>query len=384
MLYNHSKGTAHHERNKTEGVKLMDSAFEELICMTYDQQCKFLQQKYGLPPKDYFPDERCINRVRSNSRTSEGLVIHHNAEKLNNVGSLGDVHIAHQYPFDYQKRENLTYCTLIEHMLFHLKINLKRLASFTWPYEILRFDSSHGFFWITHIINSLYQNYGSSTIWLNNCYSAIKDQFNDYVLLLRGISCFLKCECSQKEYPQIDEGSRLTIDINVLGEEYPNALFEVRKIVKEKNIVILRLNDSRVPKCPPLNDSDMDSDMLEACVSEVQGIAFRVFMLSEPYQEELDSNAYMNQMNKIIYDKTRANMQRIAYWMNRGELLWPLSRFKNMFDTQLLQMRINDLCDRLSYLDTGVKWKELSDALEKPYNEHDIRIATLLSQNCKS
>lgn len=180
--------------------------------MTYDQQCQYLQKKYGLPPRDFFANETCRSKVKANSRTSEGLVLHHNAEGLNNSGNLGESHLAKLNPWEYQKRENLSYCNYLEHLILHLKINARGCSTFEWPFEIHYFFNSLGFFWIGNAINSWYRNDGSNIEWMNHCYSVIRDYFEDYVTILKGTLCFLEDNYVGVKTLYIEEGTELCFD----------------------------------------------------------------------------------------------------------------------------------------------------------------------------
>ena len=79
-----------------------------------------LMKKYGPVPYDYFVDKSCSSRNAKNSRSSEGLVIHHKDE--NKASMLSDQKYALKAPFKYQKAERLVYCNLLEHLILHLKI----------------------------------------------------------------------------------------------------------------------------------------------------------------------------------------------------------------------------------------------------------------------
>ena len=90
----------------------------------YREACKFLQAKYGVPKHDYYH----IGTTGSLtsyviSRGSEGLQCHHICEDL--VPSLSSKEQAEKYwkehP-EYQAKENLCYCNLLEHAWLHILI----------------------------------------------------------------------------------------------------------------------------------------------------------------------------------------------------------------------------------------------------------------------
>ena len=50
--------------------------FEALFDMSYDEYVNTLLEKYGSVQNDYYRNEACLTRS-GNSRSREGLVIHH-------------------------------------------------------------------------------------------------------------------------------------------------------------------------------------------------------------------------------------------------------------------------------------------------------------------
>lgn len=185
---------------------------EDQIKMSYKSQCLYLKHKYGLAPQDYYVNEACRTRSRRNSRTAEGLFLHHDAES-NGHGNIGEPHLAKLYPFEFQKRHNLSYCNYLEHLLLHLKINTLGCSTFVWPFELKYFFHSLGFFWIINDINSLYVHGGSDICWKNNCYFPIKDCFEDYVSILKGTLCFIDENYIGSKSIEIAEGTQLCFDI---------------------------------------------------------------------------------------------------------------------------------------------------------------------------
>ena len=88
--------------------------------MNYDAYCSYLQTKYGIPPAPYRTrlKKKCLI---SNSRTNEGLVIHHIREDVS--GDLGKMDAIDRSPYEYQLPENLCYCDLLEHLFCHILIS---------------------------------------------------------------------------------------------------------------------------------------------------------------------------------------------------------------------------------------------------------------------
>lgn len=96
-------------------------SFPALLKLNYLDLCFYFMQKYNHPPQDYFCNEffRSTNR-KQNSRTALGLYIHHIDE--NKAIMLSTKSFAQERPFAFQQKERLIYCTLLEHLLLHIKI----------------------------------------------------------------------------------------------------------------------------------------------------------------------------------------------------------------------------------------------------------------------
>lgn len=97
--------------------------FTTVKFMSYDEYCNYLKAKYGEVEYDYFhKDNKDGHLIQDNkgSRGSIGLQRHHICEKY--VANLSDPRIAAENSFEYQKKENLCYCNLLEHMFLHILI----------------------------------------------------------------------------------------------------------------------------------------------------------------------------------------------------------------------------------------------------------------------
>ena len=171
----------------------MNDEIVKQLKMTYDELCKYLQGKYGLPVCDYFTNEKCVTKPKRITRTSDGLLIHHIAERINGTGPLSNPYFAKRCPFEYQRKENLTFCNYIEHLILHLKINAERyLSSEFTNLAFANFFRTSGLLIITLDINLLFKSNGSTVEWKNNCYLVIKPFISDYVSILKGTLCFLE------------------------------------------------------------------------------------------------------------------------------------------------------------------------------------------------
>lgn len=86
----------------------------------YYDYCEYLQNKYGLPPKPYYTATiKTVNR-KYNSRTNEGLYIHHVYEF--DFPHLSQKEVAQEHDYEYQMPSHLCYCDYLEHLLLHTMI----------------------------------------------------------------------------------------------------------------------------------------------------------------------------------------------------------------------------------------------------------------------
>ena len=91
----------------------------DLYDMTYDELCCYLLKKYGKAEYDYFSTPECKSVQKKNSRTKEGLEIHHIDENRYPLLSAG---WAKNMPYECQKADRLVYANVLEHLLLHIKI----------------------------------------------------------------------------------------------------------------------------------------------------------------------------------------------------------------------------------------------------------------------
>ena len=94
------------------------SEFEKVKDMTYLEYCDYLQAKYGIGLTDYMT--KSYNKNQKCTRTKEGLVINHKDE--DKMVMLSTTEIAKKFPFEWQTKEHLVYCDLLEHLLLHVLI----------------------------------------------------------------------------------------------------------------------------------------------------------------------------------------------------------------------------------------------------------------------
>lgn len=102
-----------------------------LLTLSYNEAVRFLLNKYGPGKDDYFKEKSYDRFLRKEiksigtgnySRTPEGLYCHHIAE--NEFANLSQTSwiLSYQYSFELQKKEQLVYCDLFEHLILHALI----------------------------------------------------------------------------------------------------------------------------------------------------------------------------------------------------------------------------------------------------------------------
>ncbi|WRN81589.1 hypothetical protein UM654_08220 [Staphylococcus aureus] len=113
--------------------------YSQLLDATYSQAVAYLLSKYGAVTDDYYKEKsytRFLNgEIKSISkgkytRASEGLYCHHISEdKFQNLSDLRFIS-KFKYSYDIQKKENLVYCDLIEHLILHAIITKESHGQF--------------------------------------------------------------------------------------------------------------------------------------------------------------------------------------------------------------------------------------------------------------
>ena len=162
------------------------------MAMNYDEQIEYLLKKYGAAQFDYFISEDNLTKNRSISRTAEGLECHHIDENI--IPTLSDPDIASIYSYDYQRKDRLVYCNLLEHLLLHIKIGQDRYYENHKTMKVNRSINeliTHGVNMLSKQINRLYQDNDSKIRWEQNCYEAIKENYDVYIEMLKGFQYFI-------------------------------------------------------------------------------------------------------------------------------------------------------------------------------------------------
>ncbi|GAB2022191.1 hypothetical protein RyT2_12650 [Pseudolactococcus yaeyamensis] len=175
----------------------MTEKYEALLSKTYDDAVNFLLEKYGPATSDYF-SEKSYNRFKSGeiksiskgkiTRTSEGLYCHHiDEDKIIMISNPAFIK-ALDIPYDYQKKNRLVYCDLIEHGILHVLIATenknKPVLGEVGIGGYLNFIRPELYWW-------LIENKVPTTLWRKNCYDKIYMDENKATKLLSNIDGFL-------------------------------------------------------------------------------------------------------------------------------------------------------------------------------------------------
>ncbi|GFH42199.1 hypothetical protein Hs30E_07500 [Lactococcus hodotermopsidis] len=175
----------------------MKVEYEELLSKNYDEAVVFLLKKYGPATADYY-SEKSYNRFKAGeiksiakgkiSRTSEGLYCHHIDEDKVIMISTQDVIKMLDIPYDYQRKERLVYCDLIEHGILHVLIAIENKNKSTLGTVgiggYINFIRPELYLWF--IMNEV-----PTATWRKNCYEKVYMEKNEAIELLAKIDNFL-------------------------------------------------------------------------------------------------------------------------------------------------------------------------------------------------
>ena len=114
------------------------------------------------------------------SRTKEGLYAHHKYE--DHAIMLSHPEYAKNNPYEWQKKENIVYCNLLEHLYLHILICENPSESQN-ENEIVGFGGVVNF--IVPELNDVYSGWVSKQAWQNNCHNVIINDKEVYMILLK-------------------------------------------------------------------------------------------------------------------------------------------------------------------------------------------------------
>ena len=163
-------------------VKPMDgtSYYESMLKTNYQDIVSALLKKYGSAKHNYFKDTACKIKNPLVTRTNEGLFCHHIDE--DKAIMLCNDKFAVNNPFEYQKADRLVYCNLLEHLLLHVKI-AENPSPDANENELPGIGGAINF--ICKDLNDIYSGKEFSDEWRKNVADKVKDNFDDYIIILR-------------------------------------------------------------------------------------------------------------------------------------------------------------------------------------------------------
>ena len=152
--------------------------YEKVKNFTYLEYCDYLQQKYGMGLCNYMSDNWKKNSKVT--RTKDGLYVHHKYE--DHAIMLGNPEYAKKNPYEWQMKENLVYCDLLEHLLLHQLIC-------EYPDDNKNKNEQVGIGGVVNFIvpelNDVYSGWVSKLPWQQNCHNAIIKDKDVYLQVLK-------------------------------------------------------------------------------------------------------------------------------------------------------------------------------------------------------
>lgn len=157
------------------------SIYEKMLSMSYDDIVKLLMKKYGTAKHDYFTDRECTLKNKLVSRTAEGLFCHHIDE--DKAIMLSNDEYAARNPFEYQKKNRLVYCNLLEHLLLHVKIAEEPRNPDANENELPGIGGAINY--LCKQLNDIYAGKEPAEEWRKTVASKVQGNFDDYIRILR-------------------------------------------------------------------------------------------------------------------------------------------------------------------------------------------------------
>ena len=219
---------------------LREEFFKEMA-MPYEELVSYLIKKYGPAEYDYFCNKSCKTVNKKVKRTAEGLICHHVRE---DVGvNLNSAYQGGLQPWDWQRKENLVYCNWIEHLILHIKIAVfRQRAELKEQYDIRYFFTSGGVFMICSDINDAFMLDGTTIAWRQRCYQEIRDNYQEYILLLKAVIRYI-----DENYEGDKSGQEVLRSGGIL--EFSDGACEVVSVDKKRKRVIIRKEDGSIHDC---------------------------------------------------------------------------------------------------------------------------------------
>ena len=211
---------------------------KEELKMPYEELLLYLIKKYGGAKCDYFANSECRSKSKKISRTKEGLYCHHMDEDKG--GNLGNPPQAQRQPFEWQKKERLVYCNILEHLILHMKIAvLRQKRLLKEPRDIGLFFTTHGIWNICVDINDMFMTNGTNVTWKKRCFEEIKENYDDYIALIRALMNYIETDYV---------GSKSDVAFLVPGSimRCSDGDYEIVKVSAKKNKILLKLPSGEI------------------------------------------------------------------------------------------------------------------------------------------
>lgn len=184
----------------------------------YKEACTLLQAKYGIPPYDYFvKNKNGQYSQRNQNNKKDKLEIHHIYE--DKLPKLSNIDEAKKYLNTYpeaQTRENLCYCTLLEHAWLHILIAISSS-------DICEYSNDNvtlGVGGARILIKRLNRYYSLMNPHDKKLYEKIIDTYTN--------DCFIRCKTGKSREELVEEIS-VDIDGNKLNEKHVAELTKIAK-----------------------------------------------------------------------------------------------------------------------------------------------------------
>ena len=148
--------------------------------LSYNELVAYLLAKYGVAKYPYFCNKECKSKQKNNSRTNEGLFLHHIGENMHI--QLSQPSYAKRLPFEkYQGALRLVYCNYIEHLLLHIKITEEYLDNDEFPVELVGIGGVVNF--IAPELVTYYHNPPKDG-WRKNVFDVVNDNLDDFIEII--------------------------------------------------------------------------------------------------------------------------------------------------------------------------------------------------------
>lgn len=159
--------------------------FEKVKDMTYLEYCDYLQTKYGIGLADYMTKN--FNKNQKCTRTKEGLVIHHKDE--DKMIMLSTKEIAQLCPFEWQTKEHIIYCDMLEHLFLHVLI-----CKYPSPDKAPEVEVGIGGIvnFIAPELNDLYSGWVTKQEWRKNLHDKVREDKAVYLAIIKIFSDWAK------------------------------------------------------------------------------------------------------------------------------------------------------------------------------------------------